>query len=586
MVVNILKILVINFIIFSSPLYYLQAEEFRTTYNIKISHPEIKKEYISLWQTIKGSVIYGFNQINYYKIVDDDAISDAKIKFKIYNIKSDFDFTLECEVNYNKKFFLKYLIQSKKDIENFPSGFFSDIKIILPLRGVIFLKKGLYLNVNIGKYYNVKKGDLFFIVKGDNICGIAQVLQSYNHYSICLITSKNQDINENDVLIPFYYELNKQYNLYYKPSFHDKLKTPYELKGLYGHTFCLSASLGNYIFISDEKETGIFANNRKVYEKIEDLNYNKILKVKFNLFEKYSGYIISEKRVLKLIHLNNFSRYILKYNNKKSLYKFILEQEKNIHNYNNVLLDDFSFYRKDYMIFFDKACGDIISINIKNNQFEKISLTNKITAVQKILVSPNNKKLIIFTTDNKVIIKDLEDSTEEVLKNIKDVLLSKTGIYLICKGENLIFHDLYTQKHKQFKIKKSFDKFILSYSERYFIFTTSDNPNSLNYLDIQNNKIVTDFFQKTKVKYIKKIESFNNDSLLLYGKLFDMDYNNKLDYRDLNNIISFNLITGKYTVLLKNVDDYYELSNYKRYILYNQKNKLFIKDIYHEKSAK
>ncbi len=586
MAIIILRILIINFVIFFSSLHYLQAEEFRTTYNIKILPCEIKKEYISLWQTVKGHVVYGFNQINYYKIVDDDDISDIKIKFKIYNFKSDFDFTLECEVNYNKKFFLKYLIQSKKDIENFPSRFFSDIKIILPLRGVIFKKKDLYLNVNIGKYYNVKKGDVFFIVKGNNIKGIAQVLQSHNHYSKCLITSENQKINKNDVLIPFYYELNKQYNLYYKPCFHDKLKVPYELKGLYGHTFCLSASLGNYIFISDEKETGIFANDKKVYEKIEDLNFNKILKVKFNLFEKYSGYILSEKRILKLIHLNNFSRYILKYNNKKSLYKFILEQEKNIHNYHNVLLDDFSFYREDDMIFFDKACGDVISINIKNSQFEKINLTNKITAVEKILVSPNNKKLIIFATDNKVVIKDLEDSTEEVLKNIDDVLLSKTGVYLICKGENLIFHDLYTQKHKQFKIKEPFDKFILSYSERYFIFTTSDNPNSLNYLDVQNNKIIRDSFQKARVKYIKKIESFNNDSLLLYGKLFDMDYNNKLDYLDLNNIISFNFITGKYTVLLKNVNDYYNFSNYKRYIFYSQKNKLFIKDIYNEKTAK
>ena len=56
--------------------------------------------------------------------------------------------------------------------------------------------------------------------------------------------------------------------------------------------------------------------------------------------------------------------------------------------------------------------------------------------------------------------------------------------------------------------------------------------------------------------------------------------------RNFNNIISFNFITGKYTVLLKNVDDYYNFSNYKRYIFYSQKNKLFIKDIYNEKTAK
>jgi len=543
-----------------------------------------------LWETIRGDLVYGFNQINYYKIVNDKAISDVRIQFKIKNIRSESEFELEAALGDKPGTAFKYSVHSRKEAEELTDKFLKDLKMFLPLKGVILKREGLYLNANIGRYFDVQKGDIFFIVDNkdiNKIKGIAVVMESFNHYSRCLVTSYNQLFGENDLLVPFYYKKNLKYHLFSDPVIHKKLTKPYKFEGLFGLAYFTSASKGKYIFIADEKEAGIFISGEKRYEKIDNINFNSISKAEFDRGERYF-LSIRKNGELNIFILNGFYHYILRYDGKEEVYKFILYEEKNIYDLETVQVDDCTFYDKDHCLFFDRARTNVISINIKNNQFKKISLSQPINKVLKILISPNNKKLLILTDKHEVLIKDLtEDMDEVLLKDIDDIKVSRTGVYLICKKEKeLILHDLYTQIHKNFNTDTPFDMFLPSYSERYIAYVQNSNPNSINILDVQENVILTDVFENIKEKRIMKIDRFFDDGFLLYGKLFDIDENKKLDHRDLNDIVYLDFLTGRHKVLLNNVDSFFGLSNFTRYILYGQKKKLYLKDFNYEEISK
>ena len=217
-------ILYISFFIllfFYSPVI---AENFLTIYNIKILSPDVKKEHLSLWSTIKGNLIHKINQINYYRIIEDEDISDIKLKFKMSDVKSELNFNIEYQLLREKTV---YNIRSKKDFENFPDKFMNDLTLAFPLKGVIFKTNGLYLYANIGKYYDVKKGDIFIITdktNRDEIKGLAVVLKSFNLYSELIITTQNQVVNNNDILLPFTFVLNLKYYPFHKLTYYSNIK--------------------------------------------------------------------------------------------------------------------------------------------------------------------------------------------------------------------------------------------------------------------------------------------------------------------------------------------------------------------------
>ncbi len=595
------KYIIILFILSFLYVQTAECEGYITIYNIKFLKPDISSKHLPLWKTLKASLVKNINKINYYNSIEDEDISDIKIKFRVFNIRSTHNFNIEYSLLSKKTVFS---IRSKKDFEKFPGIFTGDLKAAFPLRGVIFKIDGLYFKANIGRYYDVKKGDIFIIVdKNDaaRIKGLAIVLNSLNRYSEFIITAQNQKVNNNDILLPFTYDLHLQYHPFEKISYYGNIKTPYEFSGLYGPAYKIFSSLGNYIFISDEKETGFFIIQKNHYEKIEDVNYNQIHDVKFDLKEKYLAYLKGNHE-LKLVKPGSMAKHALKFDKKSFNYNLILEKEGSIFTAENVYIDYFSFYKEDNIIFIDNWRQTIVDMNIKNNSFKEISIANKLilppdpnraveetyyVEYQKVLITPNNKKVVLLAENKAAIIKDLETGMEELIEDVDYMKMSKSGVYLVYKqGRKVIFHDLYTEKHITFSMDEPFDDYMLSYSERYLVYIKNHNPNSLNYIDREEGTTQKDVFKNMENKYIIKLEGLYDDNILVYGKLFDLDDNKKLDYRDLNNIIYFNFSTGSGSIVEDNVDDFYQLGNYKKYIIFNRYKKLLVTRIKNEKISK
>ena len=340
------------------------------------------------------------------------------------------------------------------------------------------------------------------------------------------------------------------------------------------------------MLISDEKETGIFINERNHYEKIEDGNYNAIRDVKFDLKEKYSAYLLLDGK-MKLIKFQALDKYVLCFDKTISDYNMILEKDKNLYNVEDVNINDFAFYKTDNLVFLDRNRKKTVDMDIMNNSFNEIVITNRTIfdlVFQKILITPNNKKLILLTDNYTALIKDLETGREELIPNVMDAKISKSGVYLVYKyARKFSFHDLYTYKHVEYEMDVPFEDYMLSYSERYIVYINTRNPNQLNYLDRKENRTNRDAFIFNRVKYIKNIRGLYDDNILVYGKLFDMDYNDKLDYRDLNSMIYFNLSDKNYSMILDNIDDFHGLSNYKKYIIFSRYKKLFMTEMKYKK---
>lgn len=564
----------------------VKAEKYLSAYNIQILSSGVGEKNKSLWEIIKGSIIYSIHNVNYYKVVNDNEISDAKIKILLLNVKNEWDFIIKCDVLFDKiKKKLSYKIKSKKDFELFPEKFIKDLKSVLLLTGVIFRIEGLDINVNIGQYYDVKVGDVFFIKDKNNIKGAAIVKKTYDHYSKCVITSLNQEIKKDDIVIPFTYDLNKRFHLFNKYKINKAFKKSYKLNGLYSNKFKVYTSVGKYIYIADEKKAGLFNNEKRSFNKIEDFSYNNIYKMKFDLNERYAAYILKDK-TLRVFHFNGLRKFVLKYDIEKNKYMFISEDEKNLYDLSNVEMEDFSYYKKHNLIFYNSKNHEIININLRSSKFNKIVFTNKINKAEKIIVTPNNRKLVIKTA-GKIIIKDLQDNSENTIENCEEVKLLRTGIYLTYKNKkNIINYNIYTGIKKVYTFKEPFDEYKFSYSGRYIIYYKADNPNFLNFFDIKKDEHYKDVYNFKKLKYIEKIDVLYNDGLILYGKLSDIDNNKKLDYRDIDSIIYFDFINKKSKVMQKNCNDFLGLSNYKKYFIYQHDKKLFIKDVKHEEIFK
>ncbi len=366
-------------------------------------------------------------------------------------------------------------------------------------------------------------------------------------------------------------------------KYYSTVESVKKINGLYGQTFKVYSSKGNYIFIADEQKTGILQNKNDHYEQLEQVNYNELLKSKFSLLEKYNGYIINDD-TLKIVKLRELSKYVLTINPDKTQYYFVNQKEVNLYPYTNVHVKDFCFYQNNSLIFYDKVNSKFILINLENNNNEVLSLTN-ISNVAKLDISPNYKKLIIYTESSNLIIYDLEDRNEYQLKSVlPDYIITKTGVSLIYhKNQTLSFLNLYTQDTTSITLKQSFDQIGLSFSERYcFLY----NQNQFNIYDLLLDTMKSDVLLKNTKNKIDHIWPLYNDHVLIYGKLFDLDSNEKLDYRDLNYLIDFDYISNKIKKIIWGIDDFLGLSNYNQYILYRNQKSLFIKNINYEKKTK
>lgn len=565
--------------------FQLSAEEFRTIYNLKIFTDKTIQNNKSLWESVKGSIIYEIKQVNYYKLIVDEDILDAKLVFSLRKVVSDYQFVFNCTVIYKKdKKSLRYKVNSKEDFEKLPDKFIHDLKSTLPLKGIIFEKKNLNFKANIGRYYNVKKGDIFFIIDDKKIKGVAEVLKAYNHYSQFIVTSLNQSINDGDILVPFTYQRNQQYHLFPLLKIQKVLTRDYQIRGVYRTSFSCISSIGQYFALSDEKETGIFNNQDHGYERIEKMSYNQISDLKFNLQEEYSAYIVN-KNSFKIVRLEDFEKFILKRDSDKNEYKFILSSDRNIYQYEDVPVSQYAFYKNHDLVVFDSSKKKFISLDMKNNTFQDISITEELDELKSIAVTPNHKLLIVLDNKGKLLIKDLiEQKKERTINKVDTFILSKTGVHIYYQKDKTVHQDnLYIQENQDYSIKTELTDLLLSYSERFLFFYKEKNPNTLNYIDISDNKIFYDVFRPGMKKYIIKIDKLYNDSIVIYGILIDMDHNKKLDYRDINQVMYFDYKKNKTKKIIKNLDEYYGLSNHNRYLLYNSNEKLMMKDFKYEK---
>ncbi|MDD5067892.1 MAG: hypothetical protein PHF84_12670 [bacterium] len=262
----------------------LGAKEFRTVYDLYLQRSDGIGVSGETALIIQGQVVFTINQINYYRFVRDKDLSDARITLKIGNYVNETNFNLTVSIASKINSGLEYPVRSPRDRKDVTDRFITDFKLLFPLRGIVLEKQGLQANVNLGKNYYTAKGDLFFLVRDGFLKGVGILDQVFNRYSRMIITSYNSAIQTNDMLIPFTCELNYLYRLKQDVTPAAPFKQEKELKGLSGRDFKISVSPGNYVFIADEKEAGIFENQNSRYEKIEDRNLNEVRKSLFPLY--------------------------------------------------------------------------------------------------------------------------------------------------------------------------------------------------------------------------------------------------------------------------------------------------------------
>jgi len=233
----------------------------------------------------------------------------------------------------------------------------------------------------------------------------------------------------------------------------------------------------------------------------------------------------------------------------------------------------------------------LIKLNIKEKIFDEVSLENKITNVTKIVLTPNEEKIIIEYQENNfrnLLIKDFQDKTENIIKNIKWWTLDKIGVnlYFSIKTNEIHLYNLYTKKSTNFLIPdiNNIKASQISFSERFVAFLTSGSYDRIDIYDFKNFVYIKDIFksgEKKSIKNFKWLPGYN--FILIYGRLTDFDKNNKIDYQDPNELVMFDPITRRYYKILDNIDDFYSITPDGNFILYKKGKELYIYQIPYEK---
>ncbi|MDD5067891.1 MAG: hypothetical protein PHF84_12665 [bacterium] len=282
--------------------------------------------------------------------------------------------------------------------------------------------------------------------------------------------------------------------------------------------------------------------------------------------------------------LEPMQKFVLQMNTEDSNYHFILYKDRNLYEYQDVRVQDFCFYRDNSLVFCDQGNGKLYRINIETDEVTDLQWTNRMP-VEKISITPNNRKLVLLSRQTNLIIFDMENRNIHTIRQFSgNYLIAKNGVDLVYqKGRSIHFLNLYTLQDSILRMDEPFTSFDLSFSGRYLFYYSKEQ---LNYYDLRYNKKFTDVFDKNRMKAIEKIVPLNNDNLLLYGKLYDQDRNNRLDHRDLNILLYFDPFRNLSNKVLSGPDSLYELSNYQQNVLYRRGKSLWIKSMNNEEANK
>jgi len=564
-----------------------------------IQKSEICKLNQKLWRTIEAEIVYELKKIKYFKVFHYKAnplVADLpeiiKLKFKIEKCKTDVNFVITAEIKFQKIILKKiFAINSEIDIKEFPVKFTEYLKNKFPLIGVILDIEKDSIKVNIGTKYDIKIGDILLIInEKEKVIGSGIVVDTDINYSEIKITKNIAKIKKSYKVIPYNFSDVNKLNSYKFQFIKKNPNFPYKVEGLKSDKFKIFlSSTANYCIIADSEKSVLLNLNNLYVEKIEPLNCNSLVSAKFSYRNNYAGYIYGTQSYgMRIFNLNDLKKFDILKDPLEERYLLKIHKSSELA---AVKITAFDFSKSENLFFFDEEKNAIIKLNIKNKEFSRLNLENPIKNVTKILITPNDKKIIIEYRENNsknILIKDLEELTEDIVQDIKWWLSDRIGTKLIfySSTDGINIYNLYTKRYDNLPINiKNIDIPIISFSEQFLAFLRKDL--GYNYLDIYdfcNNAYIKDIFKSGELKYIKRIEwipGYNH--LLIFGRLTDTDKNKKIDYRDADELVMFDPITRKSYRLLTKIDDFYGITPDGNYIFYRIGQELYIQQILYEK---
>ncbi|MBN1897999.1 MAG: hypothetical protein JW827_04415 [Spirochaetes bacterium] len=593
---------IILMLFFLSTLIYAQDEPIYPITKFFIQKSQICSPVEELWPTMEGEIIYELKSVKYFQVFHYKVDSSLglpemiKVRFRVEKCSSDSQFIIQSFILSKlkgKTFTLKnkFLINNDKDIKKFPRLFKNYVTKMFPLTGIVLNVSRNKIKINLGKKQDLVKGDVFLIKdQHDHIIASAIVMEADQYDSDLYLTKSIKSVKPKDLAVPYTFS---QANLLHSIR-SKKVKTnvrkyfPYRIKGLESQDFKIFiSSTTNYALISDAEET-MFLNIDKLYmEKVNSLDYNSLSIGKFSYHNSFCGYIT---------FLNSFSSKIFNLNNFKigHILKNPLENSYSLKGHTEdpfqyVPIKAFDFSISEKMFFFNEEDKNLIELDIPLNLFKRIDLSNKISDLLELTITPNEEMIIMFFRSEgrqNLLVLDLEDKTEYIIDNVNWYFLDKSGINLIYAQEkNLNQYNLYTKKYETLiKLDYPAQRSMISFSERYMAILNSGKENQLDLYDQMDASYRKDVFDSGKLKFIKAFDWLPGyNFLLLYGRLKDADRNDKIDYKDPDLIMLFDPVSRKSYPLLYDIDDYYGSTPDGNFIFCRKRKRLTIHRIPYEK---
>lgn len=557
----------------------LEADGFLTVRNIFLQSAPPPSGASALLSTLEGEAVFRFKGIPYYRLITSSGESHVRVRLELRQVISETNFLFTAHVGPKHENKLEYPVRSRTDYENLIQRFMSDFKLLYPLRGTVMERRGLIVTANLGKNYGVKKDDLFFVLENGLPAGLVMADAVENRHSRFYVTSFNSEIKTDAVMVPFTYEMNQQYRLESGITPYKLIRDEMILQGLYGNDFKVFFSSGRYLMVSDEKETGLFDFSNNSYERTEQRNFNEMAEGRFSRDEKYAGFLFRDG-LLRIMELGERKKLLLKLDTENSNYHLIPEKEEPLHPYEDPRVSCFTFAGEDTLIFFDAKQNALVTIRIGTDRMKKEVWAGP-AAPRRMDITPNNRILVLKGEEGLLHLFDLEDGRSFSVKTGgAGYALTRTGAHLAYEKDQAVrYLNLYSGAETTHAASGPFTRFLLSFSERRIFFY---RRSQLDLYDLKWGIRETDVFSRNRPKSLERVDPLFDDSALLYGKLFDQDNNNRLDYRDLNVLLALDPEKGALPKIKSAVDGYYGLGNYNRYMVFRKNRSLVIKNIAHE----
>ncbi len=573
--VRIRNILIIVILFFSFNIY---ADNFSIV-NLYIKGGRNSSKY--LYKKYIADLVYKLREIPYFrvftevdKIIPDDAV---KVYVDFFDGNNKYKFFVNIKVKKSEK---RYSIFKNSSYKNSISEFVSFIKFKYPLTGLIFKSDKNNVSVNIGLNYDVLSGDRFIVMRGDIPIAHIMVEKVFATYSIAKVTFFKQPVRVGDKIIRFSY---KRLSRILKFNKCKDIKKKVLLAEDNSNKFIVK-TYNNFIFIATSDSADLYNIDDDKITRLSDNGYVKLRNIEFSKNENYIGYI--ENNIPVVYDAVNARKLFLQYEKEKDKYCLMTVETKKYYDYLDFNTDAFSFFHNS-IIFYNSENREFVEFNLINKKYliHRIDNIDKVERVEKVFKTINNEKFIIayFDKESKtksILIKDLVTDKEKRIIGVSEFLVDRVELNLLyVKGTDVFTYNLYADKEK-YLFKLSSDKisfFKLSPTGRYLVFAYSSNPNTFNLYDLKNKVVEYDIYKKGKVKRIDKCEWINSKEVLLFGRLKDYDKNGKIDYRDGFSLVKFNIDEKKSKKIDVKVEDMYLYSEFKNFIIYRYKDKLFLR---------